>query len=139
MTSELATPTFISPVEQAQNLSSELKEELVLLRPTRNDERRMSTEHGDREVRDVEALIVLGENDYRNLGEISIFWEVVRNQLPDKNQWIAGRIMREKKAYHLQAAMIEELGMLQSVLSKHTISPIPVEHPATEDENEAPY
>jgi len=139
MQNETTIPSFVSPVEQAQNLSSELKEELVLLRPTRDGERTITTEHGERSVRDVEALIVLGGSEYRNLGEVSIFWEVVKDQLPERNQWIAGRIVHGKKAYYLQVATIEEIADIQQALETHSANPIPVEHPPTEEELETPF
>lgn len=135
---------FTIPTEPGMGRSSELVGELVALRPTKFDQA-IETKIGSNEATFVEALIVTGAGEYRNLGELPIFWEVVRRQLHDAEPWLVGRIAKQGRAYRMAPPGTEEIEAVRMVLKRHTTNPIPAERPEEEGEpgdgfpEEAPF
>lgn len=139
---QFAIPT----TQETSGKSSELRGQLVLLRPLQ-DEKIVETVHGSNIARFCEALIVVDgdaqpEPKYRNLGETPIFWEVVRRRLGDANPWLAGRIEKVEEGrgyYSILPPEPDQLDGLRRVLKKHASTPIPVEAPEPDQSDDAPF
>lgn len=94
------------------------------------------TVHGDRPAIKVQALILDGDNEYRNAGTVVIFWMAVMRQIADKKigTWAAGSIVQgESKgaksgAYRLVTWPADDprWGYAQAAVSSHLDNPKPV-------------
>lgn len=123
MSDEFATPT-----QASGHRSTTLLDELIALRPIDSSESTMETSQGTSTVRWVEALIIDPESgSYRNLGELPIFWTVVRRQLNDARPWIAGRIVQQGRAYRMAPPNRDEGNAINKALRQHRDNPAPVE------------
>ena len=127
------------PIVQAGNLATELISEFVALRATKFDEV-MKTKVGDNEATWCEALIIDNGDDYRNLGEMPLFWTVIRRQLRDNreagNRWLIGRVTQAEAkgsrdgAYMLDAEISsQEYELAVRTIKRHNSDPIAVERP----------
>lgn len=133
------TDSFSVPTEPGSGRSTELVGELVALRPTKFDAE-IETSIGRNEATFVEALIVSDESgDYRNLGEIPIFWEVVRRQLHDAKPWLAGTVDRQGRAYRMSPPDPDQMNAIRLALKRHADNPKPVETADESGDEEAPF
>ena len=127
------------PTEPSGHRSDKLIGELVALRPITDDEQTLDTSQGPAIARFVECLVITDESPdgYLNLGEIPIFWQVVRRQLNDARPWIVGRIVKAEgsRAYRLVPPAREDAGKINAVLRRHRERPRPVE-PLDEEPDE---
>ena len=89
---------WASPPEQSGHLANTLVGELVALRPTEFD-KPMETSIGVNEATWCDAIVVGDGGQYRNLGTMPIFWEVVRRQLHQAKPWLAGRVGERGRAF----------------------------------------
>lgn len=118
------------PTEPSGHRSDDLIGELVALRPVTSDEIVLDTSNGPSPARFVEALILDPDNgSYRNLGELPIFWQVIRRQLAGARPWLVGRIIQPEgsRAYRIVPPAQEHAGFINTVLRNHVRNPRPVE------------
>ncbi len=101
------------------NTADELLGRLLLLKPT--EVRQFETKHGLAEATLTDVVDVAPDGTPTELGERTIFWQLVRRQLAQatvEQPWIGGRLVLAGQAYRLDPPTEDEDNLLRTALAQ---------------------
>ena len=99
--------------------SQEFIGSLCAFRPTQHNVTMKTTADDNATATWCEALIVNLDGSYKEVGEVPIFWEIVRRQLTDAKPWFGGTIVQVGRAYRINSPTEPEHRALQIAIGNH--------------------
>jgi hypothetical protein len=102
--------------------ADEMLGRLLLARPV--EDREFDTRHGPSTATITQVIVIDDDSgEATDLGERTLFWQLVRRQLTnttDDDPWIAGRLVQSGQAYLLDSPTEAEYEVLARALEQHT-------------------
>jgi hypothetical protein len=113
-----STPPRFASVKTPPSLAEELLGRLVLFKP--GETRLVDTELGESTATFARVVSIDTAGAVHDHGERPIFWTVVRDQLRDaatpERPWIAGRLIKTRRAYRLAPLTAEDAKTVNKVV-----------------------